>query len=66
MRKAIDLNELFGADTIAYKVEQYVRLNVRKPWWMPWWAFRRLMRFIVIEESPLRYTLDRSAGRNTP
>lgn len=57
-RRTTDLNTLFGADTITYKVEQYVRLNVRKPRWMPWLVFRWLMRMIVIEETPLRFTLD--------
>lgn len=36
---------------VGIAVRQTINVTIRKPRWMPQWAYRRLMRTIVIEES---------------
>ena len=55
------------ADAVEKDVEDYLRLefkiqqriSVHAPWWMPQWLYRRLMRSILIEQKPLRFTRSR-------
>jgi hypothetical protein len=38
---------------VGLEFRQSINVRVRKPRWMPGWAYRRLMRTIVIEEGPI-------------
>ena len=62
----VDTQPLADALSQAYyaKVENEIRLQIRQPKRMPRWLFRWLMRHVVIEETPLRFSLEAAAAKD--
>jgi hypothetical protein len=51
MGKMARQREEITAAMVGLEFRQSIRVKIQKPRWMPQWAYRKLMRTIVIEET---------------